>query len=37
MMPQGAGIGVGAAAAVPVGGFALYWFVIKKKKLAELK
>jgi len=37
MMPQGAGTGVGATAAVPVGGFALCRFVIKKKKLADLK
>jgi len=30
------GIVVGSAAAVGIGGFALFWFVIKKKNLAEL-
>lgn len=32
----GIGIGVGAGVVVMTGGFSLYWFVIKKKKLSDL-
>ena len=32
----GIGIGIGATAVVLVGGFSLFWFVIKKKKWSDL-